>query len=50
MEHELIRALDGIAAAINRMADVYLYCNDPEPEDDETGPPADLPPDFKGMR
>lgn len=41
-------ALEAIAAAIHRHADVYLYVNDPEGEE---GPaPSNLPEGFRGMR
>ena len=42
-------ALEAIAAAIHRHADVHLYVNDPDAEDSpaEAG---SLPDGFKGMR
>jgi hypothetical protein len=38
MEAQLIEALNRIAAALERLADAYLYCNSPEPEGEPTGP------------
>ena len=44
-------ALEAIAAAIHRHADVYLYCNDPEGGEGLPDPDAKpLPPGFRGMR
>lgn len=41
-------ALNRIADALERLADVYLYVNDPEGEE---GPaPSNLPEGFRGMR
>ena len=41
-------ALNRIADALERLADVYLYVNDPEGEE---GPaPSNLPDGFRGMR
>ncbi len=34
---EQVKALNRIAAALERLADVYLYVNDPEPEEGHTG-------------
>lgn len=42
-------ALEAIAAAIHRHADVYLYCNDPEGEEGEPPQSLTLPDGFKGM-
>lgn len=33
---EQAAALNRIAAALERLADVYLYCNDPEPEGEQS--------------
>lgn len=45
---ELARQQGRVADAINRLADVYLYVNDPEGEE---GPaPTNLPEGFRGMR
>lgn len=45
---ELSAALNRIADALERLADVYLYVNDPEGEE---GPaPSNLPEGFRGMR
>lgn len=49
MEAQLIEALNRIAAALERLADVYLYVNDPEGEEGPA-PAGDLPPNFRGMR
>lgn len=49
MEAQLIEALNRIAAALERLADVYLYVNDPEGEEGDR-PESSLPSDFKGMR
>jgi hypothetical protein len=46
---ELSAALNRIADALERMADVYLYVNDPEGEEGDR-PESSLPGDFKGMR
>ena len=44
-------ALNRIADALERLADVYLYCNDPEGGEGLSDPDAKpLPPDFRGMR
>lgn len=43
-------ALEAIAAAIHRHADVYLYVNDPEGEEGEPPQSRALPDGFKGMR
>jgi len=49
--HELSAALNRIADALERLADVYLYCNDPEGDEGLPDPDAKpLPPDFRGMR
>lgn len=45
---EEAKAMNRVADAINRLADVYLYVNDPEGEE---GPaPTNLPEGFRGMR
>lgn len=45
---EVAAGLIRIAAALERLADVYLYVNDPEGEE---GPaPTNLPEGFRGMR
>lgn len=45
---ELTKAMNRIGAALERLADVYLYVNDPEGEE---GPaPTNLPEGFRGMR
>lgn len=46
---ELSAALNRIADALERLADVYLYVNDPEGEEGDR-PESSLPSDFKGMR
>jgi hypothetical protein len=43
------KALNRIAAALERLADVYLYVNDPDVEEGER-PESSLPGDFRGMR
>lgn len=50
MEAQLIEALNRIAAALERLADVYLYVNDPEGEEGEPPQSLTLPDGFKGMR
>lgn len=47
-----VAALNRIAAALERLADVYLYVNDPEQDQDIPGgqPSAPLPDGFRGMR
>lgn len=48
---ELSAALNRIADALERLADVYLYCNDPEGGEVLPDPDAKpLPPGFRGMR
>ena len=48
---ELSAALNRIADALERLADVYLYCNDPEGGEELPDPDAKpLPPGFRGMR
>jgi flavoprotein len=42
-------ALEAIAAAINRHADVHLYVNDPDAED-APAEAGNLPDGFRGMR
>jgi hypothetical protein len=50
-EPELSAALNRIADALERLADVYLYCNDPEGGEGLPDPDAKpLPPGFRGMR
>lgn len=49
MEAQLIEALNRIAAALERLGDAYLYCNDPEGEEGER-PESSLPGGFRGMR
>ena len=48
------QALNRIADALERLADVYLYCNDPEGGEGAGGseqpPLRSLPDGFKGMR
>jgi hypothetical protein len=45
---ELTKAMNRIGAALERLADVYLYVNAPEGEE---GPaPTNLPDGFRGMR
>lgn len=46
---ELTKAMNRIGAAIERLADVYLYVNDPEAEE-WPAPPGNLPDGFRGMR
>ena len=48
MVDERAVALNRVADAINRLADVYLYVNDPEGEEGPT--PTNLPEGFRGMR
>lgn len=43
-------ALNRIADALERLADVYLYVNDPEGEECEPPQSRTLPDGFKGMR
>lgn len=43
-------ALEAIAAAIHRHADVHLYVNDPEGEEGELPQSRALPDGFRGMR
>ena len=54
MDPELVKAMNRIAAALERLADAYLYCNDHEEELDlrnlDSAPSVTLPADFKGMR
>ena len=50
MEAQLIEALNRIAAALERLADVYLYVNDPEGEEGELPQSRALPEGFRGMR
>lgn len=49
---DIAKALNRIAAALERLADVYLYCNDPEGDEvDAPDPDAKpLPPGYRGMR
>ena len=47
---ELSAALNRIADALERLADVYLYVNDPEGEEGELPQSRALPEGFKGMR
>jgi hypothetical protein len=47
---ELSAALNRIADALERLADVYLYVNDPEGEEGDRPESLTLPSDFKGMR
>jgi len=48
LQGEVAAGLIRIAAALERLADVYLYVNDPEGEE---GPaPTNLPDGFRGMR
>ena len=47
----VVAALNRIADALERLADVYLYCNDPEGGEVLPDPDAKpLPPGFRGMR
>ena len=47
---ELSAALNRIADALERLADVYLYVNDPEGEEGELPQSRALPDGFRGMR
>ncbi len=47
---ELSAALNRIADALERLADVYLYVNDPEGEEGEPPQSQALPEGFRGMR
>lgn len=48
---ELVEGLNRIAAALERLADVYLHCNQPEgDEGEELAPPVSVPDGFKGIR
>lgn len=47
---ELSAALNRIAAALERLADVYLYVNDPDGEEGEPPQSLTLPDGFKGTR
>ena len=49
LQGEVAAGLIRIAAALERLADVYLYVNDPEGEEGPA-PAGDLPPGFRGMR
>jgi hypothetical protein len=42
MSHEA-KALNRLAAAVERLADVYLYVNDPEPVEGQTGSLSEVP-------
>jgi len=46
----LSAALNRIADALERLADVYLYVNDPEGEEGELPQSRALPEGFRGMR
>jgi len=47
----VVAALNRIADALERLADVYLYCNDPEGGEGLPDPDAKpLPRGFRGMR
>lgn len=48
-EDQAVAALNRIADALERLADVYLYVNDPEGEEGDR-PESSLPSDFRGMR
>lgn len=50
--NRIAAGIDAHAKAINRLADVYLYCNDPEGEAQEVQEPEapSLPGGFRGMR
>lgn len=51
VESPAVAALNRIADALERLADVYLYCNDPEGGEVLPDPDAKpLPPGFRGMR
>lgn len=50
MVDERAVALNRVADAINRLADVYLYVNDPDGEEGEPPQSLTLPDGFKGMR
>ena len=49
LQGDLAKGLNRIAAALERLADVYLHVNDPE-GDEGPAPAGDLPPGFRGMR
>jgi hypothetical protein len=47
---ELSAALNRIADALERLADVYLYVNDPEGDEGDPPQSLTLPDGFRGMR
>ena len=49
VESPAVAALNRIADALERLADVYLYCNDPEGGEGEPPQSLTLPDGFKGM-
>ena len=49
VESQAVAALKRIADALERLADVYLYCNDPEGGEGEAPQSLTLPDGFKGM-
>ena len=49
-EAEAVAALNRIAAALERLADVYLYVNDPDQDGDPVGQADPMPDGFRGMR
>lgn len=50
VEIPAVAALNRIADALERLADVYLYVNDPEGEEGEVPQSRALPEGFRGMR
>jgi len=50
VENPAVAALNRIADALERLADVYLYVNDPEGEEGELPQSRALPDGFRGMR
>ena len=49
VENPAVAALNRIADALERLADVYLYVNDPEGDEGDPPQSLTLPDGFKGM-